>query len=351
MQFNKINSTISRFLKGRRIKAFGHFLLLFIITILTIEMTYNNGRKHSRFDYSILYEWVSYFIAIMGVIYLNLYVLVPRFLLKGRLAKYICAIGLCAIFALLVIIIAQNLFFDIFDDNNTDIVLLNIFGNIVSIGLVIASTSIFSLFRSWQENSRRVNELKTTTIRTELKLLKSQVNPHFLFNTINNANIKIEKDPKTAYSIITKLKDLLSYQLTDVSQEKICLKNDISFLSDYLELERTRRSRFLYTIKADDSVCNTEVFPLLFIPFVENAVKHSLTTKGESNIIIAFSKENAYLHFYCENTKPDASIKQKSGGLGLKNIKRRLDLLYENDYNLNIIDSSEKYIVNLYLKI
>ena len=107
----------------------------------------------------------------------------------------------------------------------------------------------------------------------------------------------------------------------------------------------------MLTIEADERIDVLEIFPLLFIPFVENAVKHSLTAKGESSIIITFLKEDDYLHFRCENSKPKTPIKQKSGGLGLKNIRRRLDLLYGDAYTLDIVESDEKYIVNLYLKI
>jgi len=351
MLFKKINIAISKLLKNKKFKAWWYVVLLFITAILTIEMTYNNGGKDSRYEYSVLCEWIVYFSAITSVICINMLVLVPRFLLKGRLTKYVCFIGLSVIITLVIIVAAQNLLFDVSPDSNAKTVLLNVFGNMISISLVIVSTSIFSLFRGWQENNQRINELETATIETELKQLKSQINPHFLFNTINNANIKVEKDPKTAYSIITKLEDLLRYQLADTSNDKICLKNDLSFLSDYLELEKTRRNRFFYTIEADEKIDDLEIFPLLFIPFVENAVKHSLTTKGESNIIITFQKEDDYLHFYCENSKPNPPVKQKAGGLGLKNIKRRLDLLYGNNYTLDVTESNEKYIVNLYLKI
>lgn len=169
--------------------------------------------------------------------------------------------------------------------------------------------------------------------------------------TINNANIKVENDPESAYSIITKLEDLLCYQLTDTSNKKIRLTDDIAFLSDYLELEQIRRNRFSYSINTGENLFDIEVFPMLFIPFVENAVKHSLTTKGESRIKIILLKEKDHLYFYCENTKPAVPIKQNSGGLGLKNIRHRLDLLYGGACTLDIIESEENYKVNLYLKI
>lgn len=351
MSLHKINNIISTHLKNKKIKTFGHGMLFIIIVILTVKMTYNDENGYARYEYSVLYEWILYFIVIMGIVYINLLVLVPSFLLKGKLTRYICFIGLCVVSFLIVIIAGRNLFFDEPSENNTKTVLMNILGAIISVGLVIVSTSIFSLFREWKKYNQLIIELEASTIDAELQQLKNQINPHFLFNTINNANIKVEKDPEVAYSIITKLKDLLCYQLTNSAQGKICLKNDISFLSDYLDMEKIRRNKFFYTLKVDDNVCNLEVSPLLFIPFVENAVKHSLTTKGESKIIISFTMEKNHLHFYCENSKPSVPIRPKSGGLGLKNIKRRLDLLYNDAYILDIINLEEKYIINLYLKI
>lgn len=96
---------------------------------------------------------------------------------------------------------------------------------------------------------------------------------------------------------------------------------------------------------------NYKSTPLLFIPFIENAVKHSSTTKRNSFVNIYFQVENGYLKFYCENTKQSNPIQNKYSGLGLKNIRRRLKLLYDNSYSLDIYESTEKYIVNLYLKI
>ena len=352
MTFSKINSIVSNNLKGNIIKAFGHILLLLIIVIITVEMTYNGNTQLGKYEHSVLFAWVIYFAAIASVIYLNLFVLVPKFLLKGKLTNYLFFIGLCVILCLFLIIVAQNLFFNLPTDDYSDTTAINIVGNIISIGLVITSTSIFSLFHGWKEYNQRKNELEASTIEAELKQLKSQINPHFLFNTINNANIKVENDPEFAYNIIAKLEDLLRYQLADTPNEKICLINDIAFLSDYLELERTRRNRFIYSIKTDDNLSEIKVFPMLFIPFVENAVKHSLTAKGEAEIAISFSKEKNNLYFHCENTRPTTPTKQKTGGLGLKNIKRRLDLLYSNNaYTLEIAESKEKYIVNLYLRI
>ncbi len=351
MTFDRINKIISKYLKGSIAKTFGHIALLLIITLLTVEMTYNDNSEFGRYECAGFYAWIAYFMATASIIYVNLLVLVPRFLLKRKLTQYILFIGLCIIIAFTLIILAQNVLFFGTESDNADSLVINILGNIVSIGFVIVSTSIFPLFHGWKEYSRYTSDLEVSTIEAELNQLKSQINPHFLFNTLNNANIKVENDPETAYHIITKLEDLLRYQLTDTPNKKIRLKADIAFLSDYLELEKTRRNRFNYTLHADNNLFDMEVFPMLFIPFVENAVKHSLTTKGESQIVISFSSEKDCIHFYCENTKPVVRIKQKTGGLGLRNIKRRLDLLYGSAYTLDIVETEEKYKVNLYLKI
>ncbi|MDU1905197.1 MAG: histidine kinase [Dysgonomonas sp.] len=348
--FEKINNKISKGLDESKYKYFWLFFFLFIILILAFQMVVNTISTH-RFEYTFFYTWLAYFIIVTGIISFNLRVLVPRFLLRGKLASYILSIVGCVLLTMFLLIFTQYLFFDTTEGDAPESLWINLMGNLLSIGMIIISTSVYALFRGWAEYSQQVNELEASTKEAELQQLKSQVNPHFLFNTINNVNIKVERDPQQAFAMITKLEDLLRYQLTETSHEKVFLKDDISFFNDYLELESTRRSRFSYSIKADDEVYSQKVFPLLFIPFVENAVKHSLMAKGESIINITFTKIQDSLFFSCENTKPSVSVKHKSGGLGLKNIKRRLELLYENTYTLDITESENKYIVNLWLKI
>ncbi len=348
--FEKINNIISKELSKNKYRFLGLIFFLSVILMLTYQMTdITVITLHS--DKPFIYAWIAYFVIITGVILFNMKVLVPRYLLTGKLIKYILSISGCVILIIVLIVITQNLFFDIAEDDNPDNPLLNLFGNLASMGMIIVSTSIYALFRGWADYNRQVTELEASTKEAELQQLKSQVNPHFLFNTINNVNIKVEKEPEKAYEMITKLEDLLHYQLKDTKQEKVFLKNDISFFTDYLELEKTRRNRFSYTIEADPEVNNLEVHPLLFIPFVENAVKHSLSAKGESIINIVFTREQDNLYFRCENTRPSVPVKHKSGGLGLKNIKRRLDLLYGSTYTLNITEPENKYIVELWLKI
>ena len=348
--FENINTVISRGLSKNKYRFFALIFFLFVILIMTYRMADITIIAFS-FDNSFYYTWIAYFVIVSSVIFFNMRILVPRYLLTGKLLKYFISISGSVLLTMALLVITQNVFFDFEESDNPENPLLNLFGNLSSMGMIIVSTSIYALFRGWADYNRQVTELEASTKETELQQLKSQVNPHFLFNTINNVNIKVEKEPRQAYEMITKLEDLLHYQLKDTLQEKVHLKNDITFFTDYLELEKTRRNRFSYTIKAGTEVNNLEVYPLLFIPFVENAVKHSLSAKGESIINIVFSREQDNLYFLCENTRPSVPVKHKSGGLGLKNIKRRLDLLYGNSYILNISEEENKYIVELWLKI
>ena len=349
--FEKINNKISKGKNGNKYKYLGAIFLLLFILMLTYMMSNNGIFNTPRFEHTYIYTWIIYFIIVTGIICFNLKVLVSRFLIKGKLIKYFLSIIGCVFLTLTLIIVTQNLFYITTNGDIPESPVISMLGSLLSLGMIITSTSVYTLFQGWTEYSKKISELETSTKEAELQQLKSQINPHFLFNTINNANIKVEKEPQKSFEMITKLEELLRYQLTETTHDKVILKDDISFFNDYLELEGTRRNRFSYSIKADNDVYGLEVYPLLFISFVENAVKHSLAIKGEAIINLAFTKENNLLHFYCENTKPTVSVKHKSGGLGLKNVKRRLELLYDNDYTLEIKDLENSYIVNLYLKI
>jgi len=144
---------------------------------------------------------------------------------------------------------------------------------------------------------------------------------------------------------------LLNYQLNDSTKEFVSLDSDISFLNDFLNLEKIRRDSFDYTIKKDENCSVIQVPPFLFIPFVENAVKHSQDIENESYIHIEFEVRDNEFHFRCENSKPVVPLMEnKVGGLGLQNIRRRLELLYPHQHTLSIMDGDRLFTVLLIIK-
>lgn len=191
-----------------------------------------------------------------------------------------------------------------------------------------------------------MNQLQQINLKTELEQLKSQINPHFLFNTLNNLLVLTKTDPDKAGQVLLGLSDLLRYQLYDSSQDRIQLSKDIAFINNLLALEKIRKDDFDYQVNTEGKIDGLALPPFLFIPFIENAIKHGASSVGHSWLTVNFKLDGKKLIFTAENSKPPIK-KQLPGGLGLNNIKRRLELLYPNDHQLDIKDDAHTYFVTL----
>ena len=219
-------------------------------------------------------------------------------------------------------------------------------------GFTVAGMSAILLLRHWILYNQRVDELQSATLHSELRFLKNQINPHFLFNMLNNANVLIRKNPAEASQVLFKLEDLLRYQMNDNFREHVPLRSDIRFLNDYLNLERIRRDHFDYSITEEGEIDAIQLPALLFIPFVENAVKHNFDSEHPSYVHLFFKIDNNRLEFHCENSKPAVAIaKSRVGGIGLTNIRRRLELLYPGRYLLEVAETENQYTVTLKLNL
>jgi LytS/YehU family sensor histidine kinase len=239
------------------------------------------------------------------------------------------------------------------DENQDDALirtplLLGIVSGFSAFALFIGGLTTLQLFKYRIENRHRIDELQSATMEIELANLQNQINPHFLFNMLNNANIMAGEDAGKSSYMLSKLNDLLRYQVEEGSKETVKLKDDITFIGDYLELEKMRRDRFNYTIHSEGNA-EIDVPPLLFIPFVENAVKHN--PESDSYVAIIFRMKDQHLYFECKNPKARLTYAKKEGGIGLINIKKRLDLLFGKSYSLHLQDEKESYKVTMEFKI
>lgn len=368
----KIEDILNDFLLKPQFKIYRHLFLFLISLIIAMNILWDVPDKiilnSSRIAIAVIYLGIT-----MVMIYFNIYVLVPRFLIKNKFTQYILsAIGLVT-FSIIAIILMQEFLYNIPGISREHVienevssdtyptenggsglmlaVLVGITSSIFGTSLLIAGVSAFMLFRYWTMNNQRISDLKSETLQSELSFLKSQINPHFLFNMLNNANIMVDEDPEMASQILTKLDGMLRYQINDSTRDKVDLEEDISFLTSFLDLEKTRRDHFEYTVRKEGDLNNVQVPPLLFIPFVENAVKHNPDNNNLSYVYLYFEVKNNQLIFRCENSKPVKPVQQKVGGLGLANIKRRLDLLYGNNYSLELNETETTYTVNLQFKV
>lgn len=347
-------NTIPYFLLSPRFRLCRHLLLQLVLITMTLNISLDGEAKLGQ-DTSAILAWVGYYVLLSGVIYFNLYVLAPRYLEKGNYQKYLTGLTALVVVVLLGITALQALLYNfrgIKELHDSYLILLNLISSTFSIGLMLTGTSTLMLLRHWIGHNRRIDELESTTLQSELKHLKRQINPHFLFNMLNNANVLLKKNPEEASQLLFKLEDLLHYQINDSSKDKVLLCSDIRFLHDFLNLEKIRRDKFQYTISQEGDTQRVAVPPLLFIPFVENAVKHNPDSEYESYVRLSFKVGKNELEFQCLNSKPGTpqSVPQdRIGGLGLKNIRRRLELLYPDRHTLEIEENENCYKVNLHL--
>lgn len=288
---------------------------------------------------------------LLFLFYINMYLLVPKFLLKNDYAGYslwlfiLVGIAYASFSGLNYILKPYRLALYQRDD-------FNIFKFILMFTLLITASAGVKLFQRWVVDSKRINELEQVNVQSELEQLKNQINPHFLFNMLNNANVLTLKDPEKASQLLMKLSDLLRYQLYDSSRNKVLLTADIHFLEDFLSLEKIRRDFFEFRVSKEGGISGVQVSPLLFITFVENAVKHNNDAEKNSFVHVHFDVSNNILHFQCVNSKPKFVLaKSGNGGLGLINVKRRLELLYPAKHTLVIEDKVDTYTVTLTIRL
>lgn len=346
----KNGNGLSSFVMDDRYAIHRHLVLQGVILAISVGIFFDAPDK-LNLSLNRFYGWISYYLFLNMLVYVNVYVLFPRYLAKNKVFAYVVSVFLFTVFSIVIMVILQDLFYDITVMRQTPsavAVFLSIASSMCTIFLFLGGISMFMLFRQWAIGNRKINSLQVATFRSELNFLKSQINPHFLFNMINNANIMVDEEPEITSHILDKLDRMLQYQFNDSTQDRVLLSADIAFLTDFLALEKVRRDDFEYTVAIEGDMAETEVPPLLFIPFVENAVKHNQDV-NRSYVHLKFRKEEHRLFFECENSKPSKPAKRDVGGLGLANIRRRLDLLFENSHLLEIVETETTYTVKLQL--
>jgi LytS/YehU family sensor histidine kinase len=185
----------------------------------------------------------------------------------------------------------------------------------------------------------------------EIALMKAQINPHFLFNTINNIDMLIQKDATKASEYLNSLSDMMRFMLYETKSGKTALSKELDYIERYVALQkiRTTNASFVnYTVTGNPEGVHIE--PMLFIPFIENAFKHAENKKVENAIVIHFIIDSGTIRFVCENVyAPSVSLKPEHSGLGNELIRRRLELLYPNKHSLSVEDINGTYKVILVL--
>lgn len=226
---------------------------------------------------------------------------------------------------------------------------------ILLLGFVALLSGIIGLvmrgFITWYSDIRVKEALTARNTEMELTLVKSQINPHFLFNTINNIDVLINKDPAQASRYLNELSDLMRFMLYETKTDRVPYTREVAYIEKYIGLHRIRNSNPDYVhFTLEGSAANLMIPPMLFIPFIENAFKHVGDKKRTPAIDIRLKADAKQLLFTCSNhyySFPDASKTNTDGGLGNGLIQRRLELLFPNRHTLSVQTENNIYTVIL----
>ena len=206
----------------------------------------------------------------------------------------------------------------------------------------------------WFNKQKQTQELAKKNLQSELSLLKNQINPHFLFNTLNNIDSLIRKNPDHASESIVELSDMMRYMIYETNVEKVPLKKELEYIDNYLALQKLQyfnEDLVEYAITGKPE--KIEVAPMLFIPFIENAFKHCTHKETKHAIRFSFTLESDKIGFEAINIadKTQPISKDQSSGIGLDTVKRRLEILYPHRYSLQIQEKNDLFCISLMIKI
>ncbi|MDL2278629.1 sensor histidine kinase [Parabacteroides sp. OttesenSCG-928-G07] len=220
-------------------------------------------------------------------------------------------------------------------------------------GVVIICISVaFKMTRGWYKAESERKELQQQTTESELKWLKSQLNPHFIFNTLNNIYSQISTQPENAKESVQQLSEMLRYVLYESSEKYVPLEDELGFVKNYIELMRIRQSsRVKLDVEIEEPEPGSRIVPLLFISLIENAFKHGVSASKPSFVSIRFEQTQKEIRFLTVNSYFPKTEKDKGGsGIGLVNIQKRLELAYPNQYSFKCGQIGEEYRSELIIK-
>lgn len=297
---------------------------------------------------------------LIPTVYFTLYFLVPYLLLKGR--KILFIISLIGTIAAAAFVMKTLNYFLVLRGvegfaSSYSALLSGLTGWLIFMGNIAFNVSfalMFYFIHKWMQDDKKRQELEAAKKEAELGLLKSQVQPHFIFNTINNIYaLSKQSDPKTT-EMIYRLSVLLEYMLYDSNRELTFLTREMNYIENYLELEKIRYGQRLdISFNTYGNIGGLEVPPLILLPFVENSFKHGLSQQtADCWLQIEISYEDPWLKLKVENSKSKEEIAPaRKGGLGITNVRKRLDILMDGAYELKQLNGTDSYLVTLKIKL
>lgn len=339
------------------------FWIIYHLTWLVINTDSMENSWAYLFGRDLPVKFIGYIIFQAAGAYFNLYFLIPKFLSNGKYGVYIILLVLTILACSALIAsgyylnayLSEKTFAELFGRPPSDFMFFFSRAALPSTAASMTLAMSVKLAKNWINTEREKLTLQKENLETELKYLKSQINPHFLFNTINSIFVLIHKNPDLAAESLASFSDMLRYQLYECNDPFIPLRKELDFIEDFIELESLRlredQTELTFEIhqQADQSV---QIAPFIILPFVENAFKHVSKGKNKANFIrmhLAVDGERV-IHLVIENSRGQGKP-EISSGIGLTNVKRRLNLLYPDKHELVISEHPEIFNVALKLEL
>lgn len=331
-----------------------HILLWIIIFAISASQIY---LKIGTIPYDYYFRF-SFFIT---AFYLNYFLFVPKILLQKKFIFYIITLlFFSTIFILLLEFVIPkpenfrppNGFFKRNPPNfKQGFLLFKSFPTLILLLLFFALSTSIKLGIEWFKTEKEKALIESQKVSSELSFLKAQLNPHFLFNTLNSIYALANKKSNDTTLAIVTLSELMRYTIYEANENKVTLEKEIEHIKNYISLQLLRLKDASGVKINIHGNLNYKIEPLLLISFIENAFKYGTDYKGKTAIVIKISVVNEALHLFVYNTSSHQKEKIENSGIGLENIKNRLKLLYPNSHNLEITNDKKSYTVNLIIKL
>lgn len=307
-----------------------------------------------------LFSEIIQFSLIACLIYFNLRVLIPRLWNKGKYQQYLVAIFsseaiIVTLLVLLFYYLPDHQIKPRFINKPFMVVIMMFFKT----NIFIFSTSLFHFAKEWmklKDENLKFTEKAQEQLEAEISILKAQVNPHFLFNTLNNIYSMSLYDSNRTPEMILKLSQLISYMLYECKDEEVLLEKEIQFIENYIDLESVRVediANISFNVTGEDK--GLKIPPLLFIPLIENAFKHGISSElDKSHILINLNISEDSILLQINNPlekKIEEKITTNHNGLGIENVKKRLELLFPGKYSFEISENKNEFTTYLRLSV
>lgn len=327
------------------------WLLLFSLpSLLRPSQEAAPAPQHRQVTDHFFYQYLVNCLSWICLFYMNSYVLIPRLFHQKKYLRYV--LSFVPVFAALFLI--NRLSFQLLAPRHSFRIGGFVFFYMLPCLFILACSTAYTMFLDRLQSDRLAKEKETENLKTELAFLRSQVSPHFMFNVLNNMVSLARKKSELLEPSLIKLSSLLRYMLYETDEEKVLLEREVEYLQSYIDLQKQR-----FGSKVKVNICMEEfdkgyfIAPMLLIPFVENAFKHGTGLIKNAEINIELKAKNNLLHLIVRNYYDSSAqeIKDKTSGIGLQNVSRRLNLLYKKQHKLLISKKGNEFSVSLQLNL